>query len=356
MELDPKINSQIHSITDLKTKSRFTVRLQLDYSSPDDLVKYSPKDSVWDEHRATVDAVGQIYGSAPALEFERYSVRLGECSGQLLFGWQDDLDTGETKLKLQSTRFCRVRHCPVCQWRRSLMWQARFLQSLPEIADLYPSSRWIFLTLTVRNCEIQDLKAQLKELNLAWQRLLKRKEFTPVQGWVRSTEVTRGKDGSAHPHFHCLLMVPPSMLSGRSYITQARWTELWQDCARLTYTPVVDVRAVKPKGKESAKDDPEAIKALLRGAISETLKYSVKPSDMTADPDWFLELTRQVHKMRFIATGGALKNVLKIDEETNEDLITVEDENLDPKVKDLIAFDWSKAIKKYKKAKPKPIA
>ncbi|MDI4746156.1 protein rep, partial [Salmonella enterica subsp. enterica serovar Kentucky] len=38
-----------------------------------------------------------------------------------------------------------------------------------------------------------------------------RKEFKPVQGWIRTTEVTRGRDGSAHPHFHTLMMVPPSM-------------------------------------------------------------------------------------------------------------------------------------------------
>ncbi|MDI5424891.1 ROK family protein, partial [Salmonella enterica subsp. enterica serovar Kentucky] len=41
-----------------------------------------------------------------------------------------------------------------------------------------------------------------------------------VQGWIRTTEVTRGRDGSAHPHFHTLMMVPPSMLSGRDYVKQ----------------------------------------------------------------------------------------------------------------------------------------
>nr|AYU67741.1 replication protein [Escherichia coli] len=28
---------------------------------------------------------------------------------------------------------------------------------------------------------------------------------------------------------------------------------------------------------------------------------------MVNDPEWFLELTRQLHKRRFISTGGALK-------------------------------------------------
>ena len=38
---------------------------------------------------------------------------------------------------------------------------------------------------------------------------------------------------------------------------------------------------------------------------------------MVADPEWFLELTRQTHKRRFVATGGALKDVLKLDQETD---------------------------------------
>ncbi|MDI5829362.1 protein rep, partial [Salmonella enterica subsp. enterica serovar Kentucky] len=47
----------------------------------------------------------------------------------------------------------------------------------------------------------------------------------------------------------------------------------------------------------------------IRAMGAETLKYSTKPADMVADPEWFLELTRQTHKRRFVATGGALKDV-----------------------------------------------
>lgn len=36
------------------------------------------------------------------------------------------------------------------------MWQARFYQSLPRIVADYPDSRWMFLTLTVRNCAIEE--------------------------------------------------------------------------------------------------------------------------------------------------------------------------------------------------------
>ncbi|MCE4093435.1 protein rep, partial [Klebsiella pneumoniae] len=81
----------------------------------------------------------------------------------------------------------------------------------------YPDSRWMFLTLTVRNCAIGELGDTLSRMNTAFQRLKDRK----VQGWIRTTEVTRGSDGSAHPHFHTLMMVPPGMLNGKSYVKHA---------------------------------------------------------------------------------------------------------------------------------------
>ncbi|WP_164045311.1 protein rep, partial [Serratia marcescens] len=74
--------------------------------------------------------------------------RVGACSGILRFGWSTNTETGETRLRLRDARFCRVRHCPICQWRRSMMWQARFYQSLPKIVAEYPGARWLFLTLT----------------------------------------------------------------------------------------------------------------------------------------------------------------------------------------------------------------
>lgn len=306
------------------------------------LTDYNQKDAPWDTHRAQADEVGGIY--AGVIEFEKYAQRIAECSGVLRFGWQTQLDTGESRLRLREAHFCRVRHCPVCQWRRTLMWQARFYQAMPKLAEEYPKARWLFLTLTVRNCDIKDLRETLKHMNASWQRLIKRKEFKPVTGWVRSTEVTRGKDGSAHPHFHTLMMVPPSMLSGKNYVKQSKWVELWGDCLRADYAPNVDVRVVKAK---KGQDEAEA----LRAAAAETLKYSTKPTDMIGDDKWFLELTRQTYKMRFLASGGSLKNVLRIDEESNQDMIIADDGT--PSAIDephLLGFNWRENEKRYKRA------
>lgn len=313
-------------------------RRQVKYES---LAERSPGDAPWDLHRAAADGVAGLYGQAE--EFERLAARMGECSGWLKFGMQADAD-GVIGLRLRKANFCRVRNCPVCQWRRSLMWKARFYQAMPTLTA-QAKARWVFLTLTVRNCEVKDLRETLRAMSNAWRRLTLRKEFGQVLGWVRTTEVTRGADGSAHPHYHVLAMVSPSYF-GKHYLTRDDWAKAWQGAMRLDYLPVVDVKAVRDKrtGKTATNVDPET----LKGAVSETLKYAIKPSDMQSDVTWFFELTRQIHRMRFIASGGLLKDLFK-EEESGEDLLLADDPNAEPDDLGQLTFSWAPNVKQYRR-------
>jgi plasmid rolling circle replication initiator protein Rep len=307
------------------------------------LTDYSPQDRPWDIHRAQAQQVEGLYQGTFC---DPLAHRIQGCTRYLGFGWEVDPDTGEARLKLKLARFCRVRHCPVCQWRRSLMLRARFLKAIPLIEARHPTSRWVFMTLTVRNCPLSELRATLKHMNDSWHRLLKRVEFdSNVQGWIRTTEVTQGRDGSAHPHFHVLMLMRPSYFTC-NYVKQARWAELWQECAHLDYAPVVDIRIVKARGGDSGESP-------LRRAVMETLKYSVKPSDLTLSRDWLVEMTAQVHKLRFIASGGVLKDVLRETEESDEDLMLLDEggDSGDP----VLHFEWRRQIKRYVKAVDKPI-
>ncbi|MCO5760710.1 MAG: protein rep, partial [Chromatiaceae bacterium] len=129
------------------------------------------------------------------------------------------------------------------------------------------------------------------------------------------------------------------------------WVDAWRGAARLDYSPSVNIQAVKPKKRRG--QEAETGETGISDAIQETLKYAVKPGDMLADNgDWFLELTRQTHKLRFIATGGELKGVLKPETEIkNEDLVhpegdqAQEEENTGP----LVVFDWDRRPSRYKK-------
>lgn len=304
-------------------------------SSPDafyqdlNLGDLSEKDKVWDKHKANSDKVSDFYQSS---SYNRYSQRINDCSQLLDFKLAPDQQEGVLKLKLSSARFCRVRHCPVCQWRRSMMWKAKAYQLFPKVIADYPAYRWLFLTLTVKNCPIDQLRDTLAWMNKSFTRLSQLKIF-PGLGWIKSTEVTKGRDGNAHPHFHCLIMVPPSYFSGRNYLSQDKWVELWQKSARLDYKPVCHVKAVHKD------NDPRVL-------LPEILKYQVKESDLVADREWFLELTRQLHKTRAVAVGGILRHYMGALEQDPEDLIGKDDDvNVD---EGHLYFGWESKKKKYK--------
>lgn len=309
----------------------------------------SPRDKPWDVHKAQSRKVSDLYHGTIK---DRLAGRLWGCSGQLQFGYQTDPETGEQKLKLKSALFCRGRHCPICQWRRSLMWTARFLKAMPNILQDHPSARFLFLTLTVQNCEITDLRSTLDWMNKSWQRMTQRKQF-PAIGFARSTEVTRGSDDTAHPHFHALLMVPSTYFNGKYYLAQKDWTELWASCLRVNYTPIVNIKAVKPNKRWLAENDTElAAEQLLAGAIVETFKYSVKPQDLIgegteADRQWLLQLTKQLEKTRAIALGGVFKNYLA--ESEPEDLVG-KDDNEDNISASSVYFRWHDIAQRYLKA------
>ena len=288
----------------------------------------SSRDKPWDKHRGNADKVSRYYAGS---EFKEYGDRIHFCSELLDFKLAPDQDEGLLKLKLAAARFCRVRHCPVCQWRRSLMWKAKAYKVLPKIIEKYPTYRWLFLTLTLRNCQITDLRETLTQMHESFKRITKLKAF-PAIGWIKATEVTRGKDGSAHPHFHCLLMVAPGYF-GKNYIRQDEWVGMWRRSLRIDYDPILDVQAIK-KGTSPA------------SLVPELLKYCTKESDLVADREWFLELTRQMHKMRAIATGGVLKQYLKELEQDPEDLVGQGDENeVD---EGHLYFGWKRKEKNYK--------
>jgi plasmid rolling circle replication initiator protein Rep len=296
------------------------------------LTDFSPNDKPWDKHRTCADQVSSLYDQA---NFEDYSVRIDRCAQMLLLGSRLDAQ-GQRTIRLKSAFFCRVRNCPVCQWRRSLMWKARLGKALPLIEQDYPKARWLHLTLTVRNCPINGLRGTLKSMNAAWQRLSQLKKF-PAIGFFKSLEVTRGEDGSAHPHFHILMMVMPNYFGG-NYIKQDKWVEIWKKALRVDYEPGAHIQAVK-----SLEDDGK-----ISGGVKEVIKYTVKGDDLIVDSEWLAEYTKQMHKVRAISLGGILKAYLSDTEATNEELVLGEStDELNELVAPFYLANWNKPDTRY---------
>jgi plasmid rolling circle replication initiator protein Rep len=308
------------------------------------LSEVSPRHKPWDQHRAEADEVQEAYAGGTS-RHQRYATRVEHCSQVLEFARDPPAGKKKQKYTLKNAWFCRVRHCPVCQWRRSLMWQAKVYRALPQLLRDYPDTRFLFMTLTIRNCEIKDLRATLTNMAKAWQRLTQLRCW-PARGWVRAVEITRSqRDRTAHPHYHCLLMVPPAYFQG-DYLKQSQWAELWQQCLRINYRPVVDIRTVKLDLVQSSRRVNEPPKNMW-AAVAEILKYAVKPSDMIRDHQWLLELVDQVHKIRGVAIGGILKRYIK---EREKEHLTQEPGEIEPEVSaEQLFFGWKQDVRRYRK-------
>jgi plasmid rolling circle replication initiator protein Rep len=293
------------------------------------LESLSEKDKPWDKHRKNADIVSNYYRQGG---MDSHAERVSLCSQLLEFNMLLDKKVGQQKLKLASAKFCRVRHCPICQWRRSLRWKAKAYENLPKVVADYPNGRWIFLTLTMKNCQLTDLRETLHHLNQSFRRLTQLKAF-PGIGWVKSVEITRGRDGSAHPHLHCLIMLKDSYYK-EDYLSKSDLIALWKQCLRVDYCPVLDVKAVQ------AESSPV-------GLIAEILKYQCKESDLIADCDWFLEYVKQVHGTRAVGVGGVLRDYFRELEEEPEDLIGHDEESTEDTQGPSLYFRWNRKIRKY---------
>lgn len=331
------------------------------------LKDFSPKDKSWDVHRLAAERVAGLYQGT---DFESYAPRINQCSPLLEFVMVIDSDTGVLSCKLKSASFCRVPQCPVCRKARVRMWRAKAYQMLPAVFKDYPTARFIFLTLTISNPHISDLRETLILMNKAWQRLIQRKQF-PALGWIKTVEVTREHQcvsqsfckskeiekpcsrclplENVHPHFHCLLMVTSGYF-GKNYLTHDDWVKLWKESLRVEYTPKVNIKAVK-----SLTGDNNGMKE----AVLETFKYSVKTEDILTDTDdnasmtnqeFLVELTKQLYNTRAIATGGVLKQYLKELEKESEGEIDIHNDietDEDGEKLGLLLAQWNTYIKHY---------
>lgn len=272
----------------------------------DRLGKISKKDKPWDRYRDVADILG------PAMmrhdeKMQKRAYRMGECGENIAFAVINE--NGEKKWKLHNAHFCRVRGCPICAWRRSLLWIGRMLNAWPKIVGTVPDCQALMLTLTLKNCSVADFRKIFQNMGRAWHAMIKRKAFTnAIRGWLRNTEVTQGRDGtSCHPHFHILLLIDKTYFRGGKYLSQAEWQRMWKECLKIDYMPQVDIRKLKACESDPVADNGVRIP---KKALLEVTKYVTKVTDIEKDPGWYVQLLEQCQGLRFVGSGGVLKNIL----------------------------------------------
>ena len=102
---------------------------------------------------------------------------LEHCADTLVF-----LQNAEGKKKLKTANFCRMRLCPMCQWRRSLKMFGQVQMITDKILERDKSTRFLFATFTVKNVDAENLETCINILNNKFLYLVsKNKTFAPAK-------------------------------------------------------------------------------------------------------------------------------------------------------------------------------
>lgn len=195
-----------------------------------------------------------------------------------------------------------------------------------ELLREKPTTRFLFLTLTVRNVPAEALSGSIGALNKGFRYLFNDGlTFAPTAavkrnllGYLRAMEVTYNRQTREyHPHLHVLLAVKPAYFS-RGYFSQAKWREVWKQALKTDYDPVVNVKAIK---------------AVSAKVIAEVAKYPTKVEEVARieDEEQALEALTTLHNAlkgrRLVTFGGCFREIqrqLKLDDVESGDLVHVE--------------------------------
>jgi plasmid rolling circle replication initiator protein Rep len=282
------------------------------------------------------------------VNYEKRAENMRFCGSFLEFADMQD------KLKLIKANFCRVPLCPMCQWRKTLRVFFDISKVIDIVAKRHKNLKHIFLTLTVKNCSLDNLNKVLDDIFRGWHDFMRSKTLNPeikgkqqsiVKGWFRALEVEYNSETNEfHPHFHAILNVDKNYFKGTDYLKTEEWVQLWRKSARLDYDPICDIRRVKNKGNR--KDIAEVAKYTCKDAsiLNKTLSDDKKDGIVKS-------LSCALHQRRLYAYGGVMKEIaaeLKIKDIDNADLIKVDDGKIDYALaKMILTYRWNMGLSNY---------
>lgn len=280
------------------------------------------------------------------------------------------------KSKLTKANFCKDKLCPMCAKRRSLK---LYHQLFDIVESLKKDYDFLFLTLTVPNCKLSDLKDVCDNMQTAFNRKFIR--YTAIlsafKGYFRALEITvdnneyitrdmycgnskkhlksRKKyyDGlglkigdknpnflMCHPHFHCIVAVDKDYFTSDKYLDNSKnslvisklWTKAFsgKPLNSATNMPFMcDVRSCYNKNDKSKKSDSNNI--CIASAVAEVAKYSVKSSDYLNSTNKINEIVvdalhNAMLNRRMFAFGGIMNECSQadVDDVVNGDLVVVD--------------------------------
>lgn len=239
--------------------------------------------------------------------------RMEHCSELLVYQWCKNCG----RKHIINAQLCRDRFCPVCGWRLSLKRFATMVDIVQGLRREYPGAVWQFVTLTCKNCPVNELRVTMSEMLGAWDKIMRRRTtIAKLIGWARSLEITfNAEKRTLHPHFHVLLLWKEGQ-NPDNFLERA-----WMDTVRLKTEPAAQHSDVIESLRTATEHGPDSADEVT-GAVLETFKYSVKSKDLNEMPLYlFRELDQALRGRRMVAFGGKVKEYARLldAEKTMED-------------------------------------
>lgn len=204
--------------------------------------------------------------------------RVTNCAGYLIYNYS--LQTQQTNLK--QVYLCKNRFCPVCQGRIARRQGFEANQVLSTYAKQNPGTRYLMMTLTIKNCPYNQLGSRLDLLNKAFYKFRRRRIYTDnFTGAIKVIEITTNRTNKEfHPHLHIILSTKEAYFSksNSSYITSADLSSAWAEIINQEIA-VVDIRAIYSKTKSGDKVVVDSTESDFSDAVKEVTKYVTKSED-----------------------------------------------------------------------------
>ena len=210
----------------------------------------------------------------------------------------------------QAAFLCRDRVCPICQWRLARQRFAEMCEVLSVIARQEQHTKVTMLTLTVRNCAPEELRATCEKMSKAWFNLYRTTLFNGVVGTARSLEITYNRNKKTlHPHYHILLLWDKGVTPKTGFVEKV--AQKWGKLLKVDYKTIIDHREAYIKNKIAQDDEqPPLFPHENMRAVIEAFKYAFKTDIINELPkDIYKIFLNEIKGLRFVSYTGIFKTI-----------------------------------------------
>ena len=239
---------------------------------------------------------------------------LKECSSDLFVEvYRDNAKNLHSSIQ---TFTCKNKFCSICEKKKAIKVATNMEKKLEELGKkMY--QRFTFLTLTVPNCKLKDLKKTLRKMSKGSKRLIDNLQKNHgITGTIKKLEITYSKNSDGeimcHPHYHIIQSLHINSFRYGKLLSQEKYADLWGKAMKFDFTPIVDIRTFDFEN--------------MKKSIQEITKYITKDTDLEIfNENEISNLDIELKGVRFYASSGLLKISFKdldIDKSEQVDITT----------------------------------